>query len=296
MIYKYLILTLFIEVTIYEYIYLNDIRKYYFNDEDNANSNSNLNNNVTLVTAYYKIKSKHSYDEYLEWMKNLLKVNRSLVIYGDKSTINITKDFRPKKYHNKTIWIEREMKDFYTFKNFEKEFNDTYKLDIEKFRHTVSLYHVWAEKCKFLEEVVKNNYFNTKCFYWVDIGYFRNPKLAKNYTNWPSTNKCLKDPRVIFNHMRKFYSKEIIFFKRLNINYYRIFMRKYNVAGNIFGGQAEYIKNFSNIYYNTIKLFAKNKMFIGKDQNLFAYIALLNPKLVKLVYSRNWGYFYDYLK
>ena len=171
---------------------------------------------------------------------------------------------------------------------------------IEKFRHTVPLYHVWAEKCKFLEEVVKNNYFNTKCFYWVDIGYFKNRKLgklAKNYINWPSINKCLKDPRVIFNQMRKFYSKEIIFFKRLNINYYRIFIRKYNVGGNIFGGQAEYIKNFSNIYYNTIKLFAKNKMFIGKDQNLFAYVALLNPKLVKLVYSRkNWGYFDDYLK
>ena len=81
-------------------------------------------------------------------------------------------ELRPKKYHNKTLWIERDMKDFYSFKNYYKEFNETFQNDCEKQRHNKLLYLIWAEKIYFLKEVVDNNVFNTKCFYWIDIGYF----------------------------------------------------------------------------------------------------------------------------
>ena len=36
-------------------------------------------------------------------------------------------------------------------------------------------------------------------------------------------------------------------------------------------------------------------MFIGKDQNIFAYVAYLNPKIVNIVQSGNWHFFKDYL-
>ena len=89
-------------------------------------------------------------------MNNFLKINCSLVFYGEKLIINISKELRPKKYHNKTLWIERDMKDFYSFKNYYKEFNDTYQKDCEKKRHNTLLYLIWAEKIFFLKEVVDN--------------------------------------------------------------------------------------------------------------------------------------------
>ena len=37
-------------------------------------------------------------------------------------------------------------------------------------------------------------------------------------------------------------------------------------------------------------------MFIGKDQNLFAYISYLNKDIVNIIYSGKWKYFASYLK
>ena len=128
--------------------------------------------NLTIVTTYYKIKSKHSFPEYLRRLKNFVKLNHSIVFFASKTFINIIKKMRPSNLQNKTIFIEMEMEDFYSYKNFRKEFNESFYVDIENSYHTVPLYLIWAEKCSFLKKAIINNYFNSKCFYWVDAGYF----------------------------------------------------------------------------------------------------------------------------
>ena len=297
MIYKYLILIINIEFILYLYTYKTIIRQDQFIKTNNKKGNKSKISlqDITLVTAYYNITSKHSFNEYLNWMNNFLKINSSLVFYGEKLIINISKELRPKKYHNKTLWIERDMKDFYSFKNYYKEFNETFQNDCEKQRHNTLLYLIWAEKIYFLKEVVDNNVFNTKCFYWIDIGYFRNPINSEFNLDFPSSKNCLEDPRVIFNSLRKFYNKEIIAFKRLDIKFYKKFIKNCNVGAGMFGGQKEYIDKFYTLYFNTIKIFIEKNFFIGKEQNIFAYIALVHPNVVKLIYSKDWFYFRKYL-
>jgi hypothetical protein len=251
---------------------------------------------ITLVTAFYKIKSKHSYQDYLEWMNNILKINRSIVFYFENFLPKKIKNMRPREFENKTIWIKYNMKDFYSFNHYLKDFKETYTIDIEKSHHSVPLYLIWAEKCKFLENAVNKNYFNSTCFYWVDAGFFRNSTKTKSYINdWPSPKNCFEDPRVIFNVLRASSKNEIEELRDFNINTHLEFQKQYNVGGNMFGGQSEYIKKFKNLYYNTLELFIKKKIFIGKDQNIFAYISYLHPEIIKLVYSDNWFYLQDYL-
>jgi hypothetical protein len=252
--------------------------------------------NITLVTAFYKIKSKHSYNEYLQWMNNILKINSSIVFYTESSLSKKIKKMRPKQFENRTIWIQYNMNDFYTYKNYLKDFKETYRIDIEKSYHTVPLYLVWAEKCKMLENAIIKNYFNSTCFYWVDAGFFRNSSKINSYlNNWPSPKNCFEDPRVIFNVIRTSSKSEIEELKNFNINTHLKFQNRSNVGGNMFGGHYEYIKKFVSLYYNTIELFIENKIFIGKDQNLFAFISYLHPKIVKLVISGKWHYLQDYL-
>lgn len=112
---------------------------------------------LTIVTAYYKIKSKHSYPEYLRRLKNFVKLNHSIVFFASKTFINIIKKMRPSNLQYKTIFIEMEMEDFYSYKNFKKEFNESFYVDIENRYHTVPLYLVWAEKCSFLKKAIINN-------------------------------------------------------------------------------------------------------------------------------------------
>ena len=73
---------------------------------------------LTLVSAYYKVKSKHKYSEYLKWISNIVLLNKSFVFYTNKEFMPILKEMRPKELHYKTVFIEIEIEEFYSYKNF----------------------------------------------------------------------------------------------------------------------------------------------------------------------------------
>jgi hypothetical protein len=51
-----------------------------------------------------------------------------------------------------------EIKDFYSYKKFGKEFNESFYIDRENSYHTVPLYLIWGEKCSFLRRAILSNY------------------------------------------------------------------------------------------------------------------------------------------
>ena len=252
---------------------------------------------LTIVSAYYKMKSKHSSEQYLEWISNFVLLNKSLVFFTSKEFMPIIKKLRPKELYYKTKFIELEIEDFYTYKNFYIEFNETYKIDIENSYHSVPLYMIWAEKSTFLKKAIYKNYFHSKCFYWVDAGYFREKKIEmkKYINNWPSTKKCFEDKRLLMGQVKYFSDS----FKQKLINFdkeahYKL-QKSINVIGGILGGQIENTLKFTDLYYNSIKLFIKHKIFIGKDQNIYTFVAFSNPKIINLVFFRTYDGFKQYL-
>jgi hypothetical protein len=240
----------------------------------------NKQDDLTLVTAYYKIKSKHSYSEYLRRIKDFLKLNHSIVLFTTKTLINSIKKMRPKYLYNKTIFIEMEIEDFYSYKKFGKKFNESFYIDRENRYHTVPLYLVWGEKCFFLKKVILSNFFNSSCFYWVDAGFFNKPYLIDKYINWPSTKKCYENPKVLINSIRKVNDSEKKNILNFDLKAHKKFQRKANVAGGMFGGQPKNLLKFIDYYYDTIKLFISHKIFIGKDQNLFAFVVFSHPEIL----------------
>ena len=105
------------------------------------------------------------------------------------------------------------------------------------------------------------------------------------YINWPSTKKCLEDDRLLLGQIRGFSDEA----KKGIIN----FDKKYHeeLIGGVFGGQIKNTLKFINLYYDAIRLFIKNKKFIGKDQNIFTYVAFAHPDVVKLI---KFSYYYDF--
>jgi hypothetical protein len=252
---------------------------------------------LTIVSCYYKVKSKHKPREYLDWINNLVKLNKSIVFFGNEKSIRLLKRMRPKKFHYKTIFNTLEISEFYSYKNFIKEFTASWKIDFEKSYQTIPLYLIWAEKCNFLKKTIEKNYFNSTCFYWVDIGYFREKNEMNKYSeNWPSTKKCYEDPRLLLGRVRNISNSEKEKILKFDIDSH-IYLQKNvrNVASGVFGGQANNIIKFVNLYYNSLRLFIKYKLFIGKEQNVFTYIALSNPKIVKLTFCKTFFDFKIYL-
>ena len=264
----------------------------YFNQNNERNFDKD---DVTLVTAYYRFKSKHRIGIYNSWMKNLLKINRSMVFFLEKPNFRKILYKRPKEYLNKTIWVFANINEFYTYKNFYDEYKKSYEIDVEHFRHNIRLYMIWSEKSNFLRTVALKNYFGSKCFYWVDAGNFRNTSDLKKYKNWPSTKECFEDGRVVINERlnKSDYIKDGL--KRFDSNIHREFQRSYNVDGSCFGGNREHVIQFCNLFYEMIRVYIKKNIFIGKDQNMMAFIAYFYPNITKLVYSGRWKYLIEYL-
>ena len=265
---------------------------------ENLNINSSINfiqDNITIVTGYQRIKSKHRFSLYNDWITNLLKINKSLIFFIDKSIAKKVINKRPKEYLNKTIWILVSIGEFYSYKNFFSEFKQSHLIDFESFRHNAILYTTWAEKCIFLKTAAIKNYFNSKCFYWVDAGNFRNSSNIQNYINWPSPKRCFEDGRVVINEKKNVSNYIKNGLKRFDIKIHKDFQRNYNVDASTFGGQRNYVIQFSDVYYDTIRLFINNKIFIGKEQNVMAYVFYFYPNISKLVYSGKWKYMLEYL-
>ena len=175
---KIILLIIFIKYSHYilknKEIIISDLNKGINNTTINKEINNLPEDNITLVTALFKLKSnRHRFNEYLIWIENLLQINKPIVFFIEPSLLNIIKEKRPKIYENKTIWIERNFSDLYAYKHDLKKFQETYIIDKAKFKHTVDLYIIWSEKVNFLNESIEKNYFNSKYFFWVDAGLFR---------------------------------------------------------------------------------------------------------------------------
>ena len=166
----------------------------------------------------------------------------------------------------------------------------------------IQFYYIWygQKNVFFLKKAIEKNFFKSKCFYWIDAGFIRKKEIIKDLNGWPSEKRCIEDERVLINSIRKkkMTNEELKILKNLNSNniLFNKFMSEPNVGGGFFGGQPNYLLKFIKLYEETIKLFIKNSIFIGKDQNLFAYIAYLHQDLVKIIYSGDWHYFFFYLK
>ena len=248
---------------------------------------------LTLVSAYYRIKSKHSNESYLNWINNIVLLNKSFVFFTNKEFMPTLKKLRPKELYYKTIFIQLEIEEFYSYKKFYKDFIHAFEIDIENKYHSVPLYIVWSEKCTFLKKVIQKNYFHSKCFYWIDAGYFREEKfkMKKYLDKWPSTGKCYEDKRLLLGQVKYFsnsFKEKIIKFDN---NAHHMLQNNSNVAAGLFGGQIKNTLKFIDLYYNAIKLFIKHKIFIGKEQNIFTFIAFAHPDVVNLVLCKT---YYDF--
>ena len=263
----------------------------------NSEQSSYQQDDLTLVTAYYKIKSKHTSEQYLRWIKNFVLLNKSIVFFSNKEFMPTLKELRPIELHKKSVFIEEEMEDFYTYKNFFDNFTELYKDDFEKRYHNVPLYLIWAEKGTFVKKAISQNYFRSKCFYWIDIGYFNDiiTNMTQYINDWPKLDKCLEDEKIVLGSVRNYTESEKENFVKFDPKEHYKFPRTVNTCGGFFGGQIANTLKFIEYYYETVREFIRRKIFCGKDQTLFAYVAFAHPEVVKLIYMKIYTGFISYL-
>lgn len=237
---------------------------------------------ATVVTCYYKIKSKRSHETYMEWIKNFMSMEMKTVIFTDSGSINDLQTLYPPCETRRYI-----IKPIDKFITSVFEWETDLEMDHEKESHSIDLYKLWNEKIFFVMEAIQNNFYNTNKFAWIDIGSFRDVSILPQVTGFPSESKFVNG-KVTFLQIQRFQMSEVQNLQTID-NRFQYVDR---IGGTMFAGDIESLKKFTMIHFSTLKEFKEKKVFAGKDQTLYAFEALRFPDVIELV-RNNYSTEYD---
>lgn len=235
---------------------------------------------VTIVTAYYQMKSKFNHEKYVQWMSNMLPyIKTPMVIFTDEQSAALIQQLRNGLPASIIILKQQE---WYVYREYKDLWTKHYDMDPEKY-HTVDLYMVWNEKSYFLKRAIDMNVFKSKYFIWCDIGCFRNKAEMPMYVNWPSSEKMKQygHDKVILNYLGEFSNHQYHIDETTGLSC--DFQRENHIGGGIFGGSEDALKKWIYVYYEMLSIFFKYDRFAGKDQNVMANVVLRFPNLANLI-------------
>tara|TARA_B100000424_G_C22940964_1_gene500722 strand:- start:262 stop:1056 length:795 start_codon:yes stop_codon:yes gene_type:complete len=251
--------------------------------------------NITLVTCWYKVKSKFNETTYKQWMSNFLNnaTNFNLVIYTNKESYSLLACYKDNK--NLTI-VFKEFEDFLTFKHDWAKNHERNDLLNGKKNHNIDwrLNMLWNEKINFVNDVIKNKIYETEWYGWCDIGYFRSGGF--DVSKWPNRKKLeiLNKDKIYYARVGNSMSINNLVKLILNKNKYglpekEIPADQVSIAGGFFILHKSKIEWWADIYYNTLDLYFKHKYLVKDDQIIIINSIVDNLKNFEIVVERDKG-------
>jgi len=235
------------------------------------------NSNVTVVSAYYPMKSKYSIDNYKEWIQNLYgNIGFNLVFFTNKEYTPFIEEVR-KNFKDKTKIITLEFEDFEALKKYPMSFwEDQKKKDHEDY-HTPDMYILWYEKKEFLKKAIDMNPFNTDYFVWTDAGICRDKNWIPFLKDYPSIDKIPND-KIVINLLEDFSDK--------NINYDFQYVLT-NVGAGILAGKKDTWNKYYSLYDEIFNMYINDGRFIGKEQNIMTSMVIKDGDLFNLIQAKD---------
>lgn len=211
--------------------------------------------NVTLVSGYWSISSKHEEQAYLTWFHNTLKINQRMIFFCEKETIPIIQSYRG---NLETIFIEHTLDDFHS-KNF---YNPHW---FERFEiPSADLGKIWHEKFNMLKLAKEYDGDNATDFYvWYDAGncIFRNEVPPPQRLN-------LSDPSTLPSH---------------KISYSESYPteQEHCISGTVLIVPKDLINDAHHIFYNLVRerSYDNDKWQNGSDQVILSEMYRRHPNM-----------------
>jgi hypothetical protein len=228
---------------------------------------------VTVVTAYYEMKSKFTTEKYWGWIRNFCKIPFNVVIFTSTDLIGKMKDIRASHGHGdkNTRIVPLEFSDLEHYKKYKNLYTLHHNLDNLKRIHSPELYIVWAEKVKFIMKAIELNHFNSNKYVWCDIGAFRLEKFMNDgtYLTFPRYDKIV-DGKINWLLLQDFTESDIKFRNNLIGQEYGAV----RLGGGIQGGDVESWKKYEKLWDDALSRYFQNYRFAGQDQCIMGTIFL----------------------
>lgn len=244
----------------------------------------------TIVTAYYRFPSKHTYEEYDKWIADFAATfDTPVVFFGEEDWCRKFKSMRgDRPTHCVPLAFEhlycRELTDWRAV------------LEKDKFKHLhcPELYIIWNEKSNLVKRALDINSFKSEHFAWMDVGCVRNG-VDKTLNNWPNTEK-LHDGKIAIALAEPFRAEDFNIDDKTGLP--PDFHGKNRFSGAMMLGDWMAWRKWIPAFYDTVDAFIKHGRNCGLDQNAITATALLNSGLVQDIFPpenvNKWFYLHQY--
>lgn len=250
---------------------------------------------VTVVTCYYKIKSKHSHDEYDKWItKFLSNISCNLVIFTSPDLVDYIVEKR-QRFLDKTRIISIEFEELPVYKLYKELWEVQYQMDNQKDSgRTKECYVLWNSKIYFLREAMEISPFCSDKFIWCDIGCLRTQGYDSSLINQIINNYPLYE-KISKNQI------DIVLLEPIQNTEQKIFIGERHFSGSMFGGHKDVILVFYELFYKKLYEHIQQGVFIGCDQQTISSVYNDNRGLFNCISTNNhpnddynWFYLWEY--
>lgn len=260
---------------------MNRVQVHRLNYSDTLSSISNR----TVVTAYFMVRSKHSSQNYDEWMQNFLSILDNVVVFTETQMV---KRIALMRRHAPTVIVEMSLNDLpiRLLGNDDAYSTSTnysfwqHQLDIDRERQLHKSYHVfwiWLSKSWLTIQAIRHNWFDSHFFMWSDIGSFRD----RSYNH----KQVIQHPEVVpsrtllwMAHRTPFPSPKRVIWadkRRMRKHFYH--------SGSQAAGDSQVWLHFHQKFAETLERFLHSRLFIGDDQCILQATCSLYSRLCAYV-------------
>lgn len=219
---------------------------------------------TTVVTAYFKIASKHSDDDYDNWMKNFLSMDDAMVIFTSTELVPwITTNRRSKLCRTHVVGVN--LSTFAVAAMFTQPFwQKQLDMDPEKSIHqSYELFWIWLNKPFFVAEAIQLNPFRSEIFAWSDIGCYRDGSF--NGAKWLRHVELVSKDRLLAMAWRE--PKETSVTRFIKAEHEP--SGDWFMSGSQLVGYRQTWRRFVQSFEVVIHEYAQLGLFIGDDQPIF---------------------------
>jgi len=151
---------------------------------------------VTVVSAYWAVKSKHLVSSYGDWFQNTLRVQCPYVFFHDSDKIiKMVSGIRQPSAMYPTHFIRRNLTDAALKFNYRAEWTH------QKHVRSSDLAVVWLDKVYMMSDVADMNPYHSEWFAWIDAGVamYREQKMPSTVWPNPAILPHLPKHRIIYS-------------------------------------------------------------------------------------------------
>lgn len=227
----------------------------------------------TVVTGYFRVRSKYHSDKYDGWMRNMLSLQDAMVVFTEPDLVEQIKDLRSHAI-DRTIIVPLSLDDLPIGRLFSESFwKAQLERDPEKRIHkSFQLFWIWLSKSWCVTQAIRMNVFDSDVFVWSDIGCFRD----KKYNSMTLVEHSEVVPRheiLQMAHHKPNPPSEQLFNDKYNQK------EKFYHSGSQFVGYKDTLVTFHEYFLETIDRFLEKNMIIVEDQAVLQSVCLSHPEI-----------------